>query len=318
MHMSLRKWVWYVLSLLLAAGILALLLSRQDWPKLARLVRDVDWRFLLATAGVGAIYWLVRVARWRWMTRREGSPIGWPKAWLSMLAGLGVGLITPLRSGEVVRPLFIPKGARVRLAGWVVIERMFDLAGVLTLCVLGLVYMVFAQGVSLTGGPVSPWVLLAVPLLLATALAVPVVIHVRPERLWRLLARLLPKKARELAEVRLTGRELAAFLAVSCVGESLSVLTVFLCLRAFGDMPLIAACSLSPLVMLHNLLPATPGGFGVREAVAVSVFGFFGYGSEQIVAGYLANPIIVLVIPGVVGIVGAWVSGVMSSAEVEA
>ena len=315
MQASLRRSLRYAFSLALAVAILAVLLGRQDWGEFARRIRSVRWPLLLATAALAAAYWSVRVARWRWMTSLEGMRIGWPKAWTSMLAGLGVGLITPLRGGEVVRPLFVPRGARVRLAGWVVIERMFDLSAVLSLCVLGLIYMVFS-GVAWTwGAPVPAWMLLLCPLLLAAALGVPLVVRYRPAAVWKVLARVLPGKARELAEIRLTGRQFAAFFAISLGAEAVNVLSVLACLRAYGSISLLTACALSPVVMLHNLLPATPGGFGIRESVAVGVFGLLGFPKEMILAAYLTNPIIMLVIPGALGVAGAWMSGVMAQLE---
>ena len=315
MQASLRRWLRYAFSLALAVAILAILLGRQDWSEFARRIRNVRWPLLLATAALAAAYWWVRVARWRWMTSLEGMGIGWPRAWTSMLAGLGVGLITPLRGGEVVRPLFVPKGARMRLAGWVVIERMFDLSAVLGLCVLGLIYMVFSGVAWAWGTAVPAWMLLVCPLLLAGALGVPLVVHYRPAGLWKALSRVLPGKARELAEIRLTGRQFAAFFAISFGAELVSVLSVLACLRAFGSISLLTACALSPIVMLHNLLPATPGGFGIRESVAVGVFGLLGFPREMILAAYLTNPIIMLVIPGAVGVAAAWISGVMDQLD---
>lgn len=310
MHAGIRRWVWYCLSLALAAAILTVLLGRQDWNELARLIKGVRWWALALSAVGAAVYWWIRVARWRWVTSLEKTPISWAKAWTSMLAGLGVGLITPFRGGEVVRPMFVPAGARMRLVGWVVLERMFDLSAVLSLCMLGVVYMVFSGAVWASGTPVPAWMLIACPPLLVVALGVPLLVRYRPAGLWRLLSRILPKKAKELAEVRMNGRQYAAFYVVSLVSELVNILTVFFCLRAFGEIPLLTACALSPLVMLHNVLPATPGGFGIRETVAVAVYGVFGFAEEMIVAAYLTNPLIVLVIPGVVGVGAAWLSGV--------
>ena len=66
------------------------------------------------------------------------------------------------------------------------------------------------------------------------------------------------------------------------------------CLRAFGQIELVTALALTPVVMLHNLLPATPGGFGVREGFAVIVFGAFGFA-----AGF-AGVLLLVVIGGAV------------------
>ncbi|KPK85939.1 MAG: hypothetical protein AMJ81_02390 [Phycisphaerae bacterium SM23_33] len=322
MRKGVKRWLWYGLSLALAVGILAVLLGRQRWADFSQTLGAVDGRWLAGVVVLAGVYWLVRTARWRWMTSLEEAGVGWPTAWVSMLAGLGVGLITPLRSGEVVRPMFVPRGARMRLAGLVVIERMFDLSAVLTLCILGVFYMVFAGGVKLAGGAtLPPWLLLACPPLLAVALGVPLLVHFRPARLWALLSRALPGKAKELAEVRLDRRQFVIFFLTSMLSESLSVLTVYFCLQAYGEIDLLTACALAPVVMLHNILPATPGGFGIRESLAVAVFGLMklpGLSQAAILAAYLTNPIILLVIPGAVGVGGAWVAGVIRQIEAEA
>ena len=144
MRAGIKRWVWHGASLALAVGILAVLLGRQPWQHLPGSIEKVDGRLLAAAACLAAAYWAVRTGRWRWAAALEGQSIGWGRAAESMLAGLGVGLITPLRGGEVVRPMFLPRGARMRLAGWLVIEKMFDLSAVLTLCLIGLVYAIFA------------------------------------------------------------------------------------------------------------------------------------------------------------------------------
>jgi len=180
-----------------------------------------------------------------------------------------------------------------------------------------------AGGVALAGGKgLPPWLLLSCPPLLAVALGVPLLIRFRPAGLWRMLTRILPGKAKELAEVRLTGRQFGGFFLVSLLSEIISVLTVYFCLRAYTQIDLLTACAVAPLVMLHNVIPATPGGFGVREALAVAIMvdllALPGLTAPQVLAAYLTNPIMVLVIPGAVGIVAAWLAGMMRSLDAEA
>jgi uncharacterized membrane protein YbhN (UPF0104 family) len=162
----------------------------------------------------------------------------------------------------------------------------------------------------------SPWALAAAPILLAAALAAPALVRFRPPKLWAILNRLLPGKARELAEIRLEWGQFGVFYATSLAAEILSILAVFCCLRAYGEIGLLTACALTPVVMLNNLVPLTPGGFGVRETLAVVVFGLVRtpagaavFPSDMILAGYLTNGLLVLVIPGAAGIAAAWVTG---------
>jgi uncharacterized membrane protein YbhN (UPF0104 family) len=313
MHPRLKGRLRYGISLALAVVILALLVWKQDWRTLVENMAEARVWPLLGAAAVAGAYWALRVRRWRWMTSIERTEITARRAWLSMLAGLGIGLVTPMRSGEVVRAAFVPQGARLRLASWIIIERVFDLSAVLTLCAAGVVYM--ALGGRIGQRTIPPWMLLAVPPLLAAALGAPLLVRYRPRRVWSLMLRLLPGKIRALARIRLGWRQFGVFYVYSVGSAILSVLAVFMCLRAYGHdhrIGLLPAMMLTPFVMLNNLLPVTPGGFGVREAFAVSVFGAFGYKEEMVFAAYVANAVIVLVAPGAAGVMWAWASGVAS------
>ncbi len=312
MRSNAMRWFRYSISLILAVGVLAVLMGRQRWGDLTG---QVDWRWLIGAGVLSAGYWFIRVARWRWMIAMEGLRIGWGGAWVSMLAGLGVGLITPVRSGEIVRPMFLPKGPKARLVGWVVIERMFDLSAVLTLGILGLFYMLFS-GLLLTADvSVPPWVLVIAPLLLACTLGAPLLMHYKPEGLWRILARVLPGKAKQLADARLTWRQFGIFYTVSVLAESLSLLSVFLCLSSCGEISLITATCLAPVIAIGSLLPAGPGGFGIREGSAALVFGAFGFPQQMILAAYLSNTLIILVIPAAIGVAAAWISDVTKTSS---
>ncbi|MCK4625761.1 MAG: flippase-like domain-containing protein [Phycisphaerae bacterium] len=308
-----RRWLRYSISLILAVGVLAVLMGRQRWGDL---VGQTDWRWLIGAGILSAGYWCIRVARWRWMVAMEGLNIGWGRAWVSMLAGLGVGLITPVRSGEIVRPMFLPKGGpKARLVGWVVIERMFDLSAVLTLGILGLFYMVFS-GLLLTADvSVPPWLLVLAPLLLACTLGVPLLMHYKPKGLWRILARVLPGRAPQLADARLTWRQFGIFYALSVLAETLCLLSVFLCLSSRGEISLTTATCLAPVIAIGSLLPAGAAGFGIREGTAALVFGAFGFSEQMILAAYLSNTLIILVIPAAVGVAAAWISDVTKTSS---
>jgi hypothetical protein len=310
MHAAARKWIFHLVSLGLAALLFWLLFRGRDWSALGRTPpKELAW--LGAAAGLAVVYWGVRILRWRWIAGLEGQTISLGLATRSMLAGLAVGLLTPMRGGEVVRPLFLPPGCRVKLAGWVVIERVFDLSAVLIFCLLGLPYL-WRHGVLQRLG--LPWeVLLAgAGILLCLALLGPALVMLRPRRLWRVLERLLPAKAAQLAQIVITGRQLCVFLASSLLAELLSIVAVYFCLSSFGAISLPLVLALTPVVMLNNLLPITPGGLGVREGLAVLMFAQVWQVAdprERVLAAYLANTALVLLAPAAVGAVMAWLSG---------
>jgi uncharacterized protein (TIRG00374 family) len=122
----------------------------------------------------------------------------------------------------------------------------------------------------------------------------------------------LPARAAQLAQIVMTGRQLSVFLASSLLAELLSILAVFFCLSAFGEISLPLVLALTPVVMLNNLLPVTPGGLGVREGLAVLMFAQVWQVAdprERVLAAYLANTALVLLLPAAAGAVLAWLAG---------
>lgn len=311
MHSATRRWIFYFVSLGVTALLFWLLFRGRDWAVLGRTPpKELAW--LAVAVGIAGVYWIVRILRWRWIVGLENQTISGGLATRSMLAGLAVGLLTPMRGGEVVRSLFLPPGCRLKLAGWVVIERVFDLSAVLGFCLLGLPYL-WQRGVLQRLG--LPWeVLLAVAAgLLCAALAGPALVMLRPRPLWRLLERLLPAKASQLAKISITGRQFGFFCLSSLLAELLSIFGVYFCLSAFGQISLPLVLALTPVVMLNNLLPLTPGGLGVREGLAVLMFAQVWQVAdprERVLAAYLANTSLVLLLPAAAGAVMAWLSGI--------
>lgn len=296
-------WLKLVASLALAGGLLAWLFLKMDGAKLAATVRACNGWWLVAAVGGSSVYWLVRTARWRWTTSLVGAPVSWRIAGQSMLAGLGIGLLTPMRGGEIVRPLFVPPGARPQLAGFVVLEKCFDLAAVLLLAVPGLAWLV-AQGI------LPPWAAwTAGGLLLAAAIPL-AILMLRPRGLFLLIERRLPAKLRSGLQITLPWRTFGIMLAASFLAEGMSIFTVYLCFRSLGSFDLATAFSFVPLVMLNNLIPFTPGGLGLRETIAKYVFLPLGYADTLVVTAYLVNTAIVLLAPGLLGLLLAWRVGV--------
>lgn len=137
-----RQWMERLaLSLLLAAGFVWIAL-RGGLPLVppTEAFRTVQWWTVgLYIVSLGAVHWF-RAARWRHLLR----PVGEARlrdvvavAWV----GFGAILLSPLRSGEVVRPYLITRHSSVRLweaTGTVGAERVIDGLVVSVVLFLGL------------------------------------------------------------------------------------------------------------------------------------------------------------------------------------
>ena len=78
---------------------------------------------------------LIRAVRWQYLIEKvSGTKVGAVFSFLSILAGIAAGSITPSRAGEVAKPFMLKEHYGVRVSktlGAVVVERGFDLLSLL-------------------------------------------------------------------------------------------------------------------------------------------------------------------------------------------
>ncbi len=125
------------LGLIVAVALLAVFLSGVDGPALFGALRTVNVWWLLFGSVLILIEWVARGLRW-WVLLRGVDDEG-PGAMISAtLAGAAANTLIPLRGGDILRPAMLSLRRDVPFAAAVsstVIDRLFDLAGVVLLLV---------------------------------------------------------------------------------------------------------------------------------------------------------------------------------------
>ena len=237
----------------------------------------------------------------RWQTLLYASRIPLPMGWLarSYLVGRFIGAATPSTVGlDLTRTIHVAQrtGNRVGAATAVVIEKAVGLLGLAGACALLLPF----GGVELLGSTA-----LIVTAAIAVLAAVGLWALARATR-WKAVLRRLPRASRlerllEAVDQSQPGaRVLTATTALSLMAH-LGTAAVFVAsaraLRVEVD-PAVAFVAGNAIV-LATLLPISIGGIGVRESVAVAVFGAVGVSASDatLVAllGYLTGQIPTLV-----------------------
>lgn len=137
-----RKWLERLaLSLLLAAGFawISLRGGLPLFPPPGAFASVEWWTVGLYIVSLGGVHWF-RAARWRHLLR----PVGEAKLFETVMVawvGFGAILLSPLRTGEIVRPYLITRHSSVRLweaTGTVGAERVIDGLAVSVILFLGL------------------------------------------------------------------------------------------------------------------------------------------------------------------------------------
>lgn len=286
----------------LAIGLLALFMRNADFAQVGAAVRSARADLLVLAVVLTLVVYGVRTLRWQYLL----EPLGPTRFWVAFRAtclGFAASAVLPARAGEILRPYLLARREGLDPAATfatIVVERVLDLAAVLTLLAL---YLLFFDTGAADAAPalyravaLGAWI--ATPLSLAM-LGVMVGLAGRPARIEGLLqgaARVLPaamagtvaRLGRTFVEglmiVRRPARLLASF-GWSLVMWTLLSAEAWVVAHAFAiDMAFAGSFLITALLVVGIALP-TPGGVGgFHEAFRLGTTAFFGAPNDQAVA----------------------------------
>ena len=284
-----------------AAGLSCWLLVRDlDWPAVRSALTSADYRWVIAgTAAIVATFF-TRTRRWQallWQSKVRFRP-----ALTALLVGQVVNLALPMRSGDVLRAVWIGPEEGTGAAGAlgsVAIEKVWD--------VLALLACAFAL---LSWVPLPEWFAhsawgTALALLLGCAALLAGLRWQESLFRWagRLLARLpagwdralLPRLQRlvgGLEAIRKPGVSLRASLW-TILTWFLGILSNLAVLLAFGIPSAVAALFLLAALMVGGAVP-TPGRLGIFEGICVISLALFNIPRDQALAAGLVLHLVVI------------------------
>ncbi len=258
-----KKWLILAAKIAVSAVCVYLIVLKVEWGKLVRDVRAGDMRYLLAAAGVGAVFNLMKFAKWHVLIRAGGRPYSFWHAARSYMAGNALGIVTPMRVGDLGRALCFASHDRPRIVALTVLDRVLDLAAVVVLSVAGsavLIGTAFSATLALTG--LVSLAMLCFPGTFLRAIAARVHHGTTGAALGR-LAR---------AATALSSPLMLTSLALSFAAFALTILEFYFMVSAFENVPLSTTALVTPLITLSALLPVTFMGLGVREGLSMYLF----------------------------------------------
>jgi uncharacterized membrane protein YbhN (UPF0104 family) len=236
----------------------------------------------------------LKTLRWHAMLEAAGVNATFGEAALSLVAGMGLALVTPARLGEIARAAYLRDSQKLKIAGLVMVDKAFD---VLVLVIL-----------SITGAwaLIGPWA--GAGFLLTGACAI--VIAFRPRSSHRLALRLTAgapwsgKIDRVLSSLEvLSPISTSLFLLLTTLSFAVVLVQFGLILLSWKAWSLGIVFLTLPLVILTNVLPITIGGLGVREGVAALLLVRYGVSPAHAALAAFLMFLINTALPGLVGAV---------------
>jgi len=255
------RWVWAIVQIVGMVVLVGLVIRRVEFDAVAS-----SWRGMQATTGVAVVVAVLlamglRVWKWQVQVRALGLTAPADKLARGYLTGALLGVVTPLRLGELYRIRAATAGepgTAGRAAVAVVVDKGYELLVVLVTLTIGLALV---DTTPRRGVPVA-----VVTLALAWLL------------LGRTRAPWLPKWAlRTGGAPGLGGADKLKLLTATAAAHGLNLLAGLWIWRSFGELAASDYLVRIPLVTLLNTLPVTIGGFGLRELAAIELFAPVGY-----------------------------------------
>lgn len=296
-----------VMIALLGSGVgamfLWLALREIRLDELTARVAELDYRQLLLAAG---LYWLAlggRILRWQ-LLLRELAEAPLRAVAETLIVGYAVNNVLPARLGEVARAAYAKrrlKIGRARVFGSIVIERVLDLAAILTCLASGLIALRLSEAgarlpifevLALNAGAIIGVIILAIGMLRSGTLG--------RFRLPQPAATVIADFRRGIATLnRHSIVYTVALTLIVWAFETAALAAAFAAVDVHLSVP--QALLVMGAASLSTLVPTAPGYLGTYQLVAVIAMNAFGFSDS---AGIVAAGAIQVVLFGSVTLAG--------------
>lgn len=270
--------------------LLAVLFFALDTGKLADAIFRVHPVNMALGIVLCGLFVAARMAKWVFLTRRNGLSAPTPVMARSMLFALALGIVTPGRVGEVVAILPFPANERGEALFAYAYDRLGELSTVIVFCVPAAIVFLPRYGFAI-----------AICLLAGTASAIAIM---ESQRLRAWVIRRLPKRTpRRIGEILAAPiRAPALYWLISAICYLLTYASVAAFMAGAEPIPSLSALLVLPIVTLSNLVTITVGGLGVREGLAALVSPTAGLTPEVTAAAFFLSFLWTRLAPGLVGV----------------
>jgi uncharacterized protein (TIRG00374 family) len=269
-----KKGKAFLVVKVLGSGVLLYFLFRKlDVPEMLLALRHAHKGFLALALLTGLPFLLTRAYKWFYIVRAHLVSPNFGRVLVSYMFGLGIGIFTPGRIGEVARIANIGTKEKLGPAGLFLFDKFVDVLVVFSMALFGVFYLFSYK---LYGSILA--------LALFGALLAIFFAGQMYEKLQGVLGRipLGDKLGRMLKSVAmLDRRKIAVVILLTLVSYTVCVFQVYFILRAFCNLSIVHVLAVHPLVMTTNILPITFGGLGLREGASVFLYSKFGIMEEH-------------------------------------
>ena len=233
-----------------------------------------------------------RIFKWILILRMNGLSAPLVDIVRSMLFALAVGIVTPVRIGEVVAVAPFPASeTRTRSLTVYLFDRVGELSTVFLFSAPACYLLLPGVGKPLAVG------------LVILSLVMPVFLQISFWRLW--IARRLEGKVSSKLTAFLTSdiKATPAYWLWSCFSYLLTYASIAVFIDGFEPISHLSSLMVLPVVTISNLITITIGGLGVREGLAALLSPSVGMTPEFVAAAFFLSFVFTRALPGLFGLI---------------
>lgn len=257
----------YLLKILVSGILLYLIISKMDWQQLTYSLKHANLFYITMGLLFGLGFNIIKFVKWHTLIKSGNNKHSYWDGAKSYMIGNALGLVTPMRAGDIGRALYFLPADRPRIIGLTIMDRLVDLIAVLVLSIGGsfilinsgfgvlvIILSTFSLFIVYGGDSICKKLLAIMPDTNAT------------EKVGKCL--------RSLSDLDFKEITVALFLAFLAF---ILIIFEFYCLvTAFEDIALPSIYLVTPLITLSTILPISLMGLGVREGLSIYFLAIFG------------------------------------------
>lgn len=281
------------IKILLMLGIIGILIIKLEPQHIAASFCLVDRSFLFGAMLLLVPNLVIQAAKWQYLVRRVAINVRPKEILSSLFLGFSLGLVSPGRIGELARGLCIPGESKTRIAGLVVVDKIYNMLIIVLISITAMIAL---------------YPLMALPGIMVIALMIWGSFHVKfiGKRIVHLCARLSIKGRIDLLLEGINGltpQDVTVMLLWSLAFTVALFAQFYLLLLAFVKVSFrIAFICISWSFLIKILLPITWVDLGVREAAAVALFWRFGIARAPVFNAAFLLFVINVLTPALIGV----------------
>ncbi|MDY6853843.1 MAG: lysylphosphatidylglycerol synthase transmembrane domain-containing protein [Thermodesulfobacteriota bacterium] len=262
-----KKISLFGIKIVVSGGLLYAIILKIDWSQLSVSVIQGDLFYLCLGVFFGVAFNLVKFMKWHNLVKvRNHTYTYWDGA-KSYMIGNALGLITPMRAGDIGRALYFDQKERPRIIGLTIIDRLIDLAIVVMLAIGGS-FTLINKGFGTLVVLLSIFILFMLysPNIMCKAFKI-----IIPTR----FSRLNIIKGLDAFD-NLDFRVITIASILSLIAFFFVILQFYYLVMAFEDITLLAIFLVTPLVTLSTIIPVSLMGLGIREGLSILLLSTYG------------------------------------------